>query len=81
MKKEIVSNAVMWSPSDKRIKSSRMHEFMRNINKKYNLDLTRFTDLSDWSIENKTQFWESIWDFFEIKGIISRSCFAYYLIF
>jgi len=68
MKKEIVSNAVMWSPSDKRIKSSRMHEFMRNINKKYNLDLTRFTDLSDWSIENKTQFWESIWDFFEIIG-------------
>ena len=68
MEKEVVSNPVVWSPSDKRVKSSRMHEFMCNINKKYYLDLKSFSDLHDWSIENKSNFWSSIWDFFEIIG-------------
>jgi len=68
MIKGVVSNPVKWTPSDRRIKSSRMHEFMSNINIKYNLDLTSFADLHHWSIENKAQFWTSIWDFFEIIG-------------
>ena len=68
MEKEIVSNPVMWSPTDKRVKSSQMHEFMSYINEEYDLLLTDYFDLHKWSIENKTQFWESIWDFFEIIG-------------
>ena len=32
MKKEIVSNPVLWSPSDDRIKSSQMYKFMEIIN-------------------------------------------------
>jgi len=68
MKKEVVLNPVMWSPPNKRVKSSRMYEFMSDINKKYNLNLTSFTNLHNWSIENKSNFWSSIWDFFEIIG-------------
>ncbi len=68
MKKKVVSNTVMWSPSDERIKSSRMYEFMEKINKKYYLNLASFANLQKWSIENKIQFWSSIWDFFEIIG-------------
>ena len=64
MEKEVVSNPVMWSPLDKRVKSSRMHKFMSDINKKYNLNLANFTDLHKWSIENKINFWSFIWDFF-----------------
>ena len=68
MEKETVSNEVVWSPSDKRVKSSQMHKFMQNINKKYNINLSSFSELHTWSIENKTQFWELIWDFFDIIG-------------
>ena len=68
MEKKLVSNPVLWSPSDKRIKSSRMYEFMSNINEEYNLDLTSFADLHNWSIENKSNFWSFIWSFFEIIG-------------
>jgi len=68
MEKETVSNEVVWSPSDKRVKSSQMHKFMQNINKKYNINLLSFSELHTWSIENKTQFWELIWDFFDIIG-------------
>ena len=68
MEKETVSNEVVWSPSDKRVKSSQMHKFLQTINKKYNINLSSFSELHTWSIENKTQFWELIWDFFDIIG-------------
>ena len=68
MQKETVCNPIIWSPSDERVKSSQMYKFMKNINKKNNLQLTSFSDLHTWSVENKIQFWESIWDFFEIIG-------------
>ncbi len=69
MEKKIVSNPVIWSPSDERIKSSQMFKFIKYNNDKYNLDLNNFTDLHSWSINNKSDFWSSIWDFFEILGV------------
>jgi len=68
MKKDIISNPIMWTPSDKRVKSSQMCKFIKVINDKYNLDLISFADLQNWSINNKSDFWSSIWDFFEIIG-------------
>ena len=68
MKKEIVSNPVLWSPSDERVKSSQMYKFMKIINKKNNINIQNFTDLHTWSIENKADFWSAIWDFFDVIG-------------
>ncbi len=68
MEKDIISNPVMWSPSDERINSSQMFKFIKVINNKYNLDLTSFPDLHSWSVKNKSKFWSSIWDFFEVIG-------------
>ena len=68
MKKEIVSNPVLWSPSDERVKSSQMYKFIKIINKKNNINIQNFTDLHTWSIENKADFWSSIWDFFDVIG-------------
>ena len=45
MEKETVSNEVVWSPSDKRVKSSQVYKFMQNINHKYNTNLSNFSDL------------------------------------
>ena len=69
MEKDIFSNPVMWTPSEERIKSSQIYSFIKNINEKYNTDLISFADLHTWSIENKSKFWSSIWDFFEIIGL------------
>ena len=68
MEKEIFSNPILWSPSKERIKSSQMFRFMQNINIKYNLNVDSFSELHNWSIENKAEFWSSIWDFFKIVG-------------
>ena len=68
MKKEIVSNPVLWSPSEDRIKSSQMYKFMEIINLKNNINIQNFTDLHTWSIENKADFWSSVWNFFDVIG-------------
>ena len=68
MEKEILSNPILWLPSQERIKSSQMYKFMFYINKKYDLNLDSFSELHNWSIENKSNFWSSIWDFFKIIG-------------
>ncbi len=68
MEKDIVTNPIMWTPSDERIKSSQMFRFIQNINEKYNIDLISFADLHNWSVNNKSDFWSSIWNFFEIIG-------------
>ena len=70
MEKEILSNPILWSPSDERIKSSQMFAFMQNLNEKYNLNLDSFPKLYTWSIENKTDFWSSVWDYFKIKNFV-----------
>ena len=68
MKKEIISNPVLWSPSDERVKSSQMCKFIKIINEKNNLNIQNFTDLHTWSIEDKADFWSAIWDFFNVIG-------------
>ncbi|MDC1066975.1 acetoacetate--CoA ligase [Alphaproteobacteria bacterium] len=68
MEKGISSNPILWSPSEERIKSSQMYKFMFYINKKYNLNIDSFSELHNWSIEDKSKFWSSVWDFFQVKG-------------
>ena len=68
MIKEIVSNPVLWSPSDERIHTSQMYKFIKVINKKYNINIQNFTNLHTWSIENKANFWSAVWDFFGVIG-------------
>ncbi|MDA9882506.1 acetoacetate--CoA ligase, partial [Alphaproteobacteria bacterium] len=68
MEKEVSLNPILWSPSKDRVKSSQMYTFMQSINIKYNLNLDSFSELHNWSIENKSNFWSSIWDFFKIIG-------------
>ena len=68
MEKENLSNPILWSPPDERAKSSQMFRFLQNVNEKYKLDLDSFSKLHNWSIDNKSNFWTSIWDFFKIIG-------------
>ena len=73
MKKEIVSNPVLWSPSDERVKSSQMYRFIKIINAKHNMNIKDFTDLHTWSIKNKADFWSTIW------GVCGRErCYGSY---
>ena len=61
-------NKLLWSPSEEKIKSSSMYHFMETINKKYALNIHNYKDLHQWSINNRNNFWEEIWDFYKLIG-------------
>ena len=59
---------LLWSPSEEKIKNSNMYRFMNYINDKYSQSFTDYDPLYQWSIDNVPDFWESIWDFTEVKA-------------
>ncbi len=61
-------NKLLWSPSERQIKSSAMYHFMETINKKFVLNINNFEDLHKWSINNRNDFWSEVWDFYKLIG-------------
>ena len=61
-------NKLLWSPSERQIKSSSMYHFMETLNEKYSLNIDNFKDLHQWSINNRNNFWSEVWDFYKLIG-------------
>jgi len=56
----------LWSPSEKFINESNMNQFMSWVNKEQGLQLHDYNSLWDWSVNNTSLFWQSIFNYFEI---------------
>ncbi len=57
----------LWVPSKKRIENSNLIRFIEFINKKFNKNHIDYNQLHRWSIQNTDLFWESFWEFSELK--------------
>ena len=57
---------VLWKPSEEHINSSAIYRFKNKINNKFDLSLSSYLDLYNWSINNISDFWSSVWDDAEI---------------
>lgn len=46
------------------------------LKSQHNLDMAEYQDIWDWSVQNPTAFWQSIWDYFDIQasGEINAIC-------
>jgi len=58
----------LWKPSDERVKNSNMYRFISFANERYGQDLKDYDELYQWSVENISDFWESVWLFTEIRA-------------
>ena len=73
------SNGPIWSPDKLRIDNSLISKFTDFIKKKYEIEISNYEDLWNWSIDKPDEFWSSAWDYFNIIGernskeIISKS--------
>ncbi len=61
---------LLWQPSEQQIKSTNMYRFMSVINETYNLNLTDYPQLHQWSIDHISDFWTQMWDFAQIKASV-----------
>ncbi|MBN2072288.1 MAG: acetoacetate--CoA ligase [Candidatus Krumholzibacteriota bacterium] len=57
---------MMWEPSRERIEKTNLFSFMKKINEQYGHDFSSYDELWEWSIDNITSLWKSLWDHFDI---------------
>ena len=59
-------NKLLWNPSSELIASSHITRFIDEVNQEFKLNITSYSDLHNWSIENIDAFWEKMLSFSDI---------------
>ncbi len=58
--------AILWRPSNEYIRQSNLRHYQDWLETHYQLRLYDYAELWEWSVEQPAQFWESIWQYFEV---------------
>jgi acetoacetyl-CoA synthetase len=58
----------LWTPSQASIDAANMTRFITQVNRDYDLSISDYDALYQWSLDQKETFWSEIWDFCEIIG-------------
>jgi len=61
---------ILWHPTERYRKSSKMFEFLTRMSEKYHLPDNEYYTVHKWSFEHPEQFWAEIWNYFQIKHSI-----------
>ncbi|MDC0569456.1 hypothetical protein OAO17_00800 [Candidatus Pelagibacter sp.] len=63
----------LWEASSDQKKNSLLSNYEQFISKKFKKNFNqKYENILKWSIQNPGNFWSSIWDFLEIKGLKSK---------
>jgi len=54
---------LLWQPTQERIKATNMHRFMHMVNERFGESFDDYAALYQWSIDNISNFWATMWDF------------------
>ncbi len=58
----------LWKPSEERIRQANITRFINFVNKKYNLKISSYNELHQWSVADIPNFWAAMWEFGEIRA-------------
>ncbi|HTN67591.1 MAG TPA: acetoacetate--CoA ligase [Burkholderiaceae bacterium] len=61
-----IAPQMLWTPSPLRIERSRMYDYMRWLEREKSLAFADYHALWQWSVDHLEDFWESIWQYFEV---------------
>ncbi len=65
---KITEGSLLWEPSAAVKERAGLTHYMAWLEEKHGLTFKTFPDLWEWSVTELEQFWETIWDYFEIKA-------------
>ncbi len=60
----------LWKPSQERVDNANITRFIKIVNDKYNLEIKHYSELYQWSVTNRADFWAEVWDF---GGVIASN--------
>jgi acetoacetyl-CoA synthetase len=63
----------LWEPSADAVESSQMTAYMRWLASERGVQLDDYHGLWSWSVDHLEDFWESIWDYFDIQSSGERT--------
>ncbi|WP_090949780.1 acetoacetate--CoA ligase [Parageobacillus thermantarcticus] len=72
--KTVAEGAILWMPSEERVQRSNIKKYMNWLKKKRGLSLETHHALWNWSVEHLEKFWESVWEYCEIKSVTPYRC-------
>jgi len=58
----------LWQPGNDTIRASNMNQYTAWLKKEKGLSFTGYAELWEWSVEHIEDFWESIWQYFNVIG-------------
>ncbi len=61
-----------WKPTEQQITNSNMYKFMQSVNARYDLQMTSYDQLYQWSIEKTSNFWQHFWQYADVQ--CSNTC-------
>ena len=62
-------NKILWEPSSILKKNSNLFRFEKFISNKFHKNFQmNYQKIHNWSVQYSGDFWNSIWDFCEVKG-------------
>ena len=67
-KSELEINQLLWKPGFEKIKKTSIYKFIQHVNLTYKINIENFQSLHKWSVKNRSDFWNEIWDFYKIIG-------------
>ncbi|MDP6683447.1 MAG: acetoacetate--CoA ligase [Desulfobacterales bacterium] len=67
-RKSIKEGTILWKPPNDRIKAANITQYMKWLKKDKGLDFTDYDKLWKWSVTQIEAFWESLWQFLQIKA-------------
>src|SRR5690242_20420441 len=66
------SACLLWRPTVEEIQAANLAAFQRYVADRWQIALTDYKALHDWSIGERGQFWEWVWDFCNVTGDWNR---------
>jgi acetoacetyl-CoA synthetase len=63
-----VATKPMWRPSQERIDNSNLKAFMQSVTDRWGTNFSDYDALWRWSIDEMAKFWQSVWDFGDIRA-------------
>ncbi len=63
-----MNDTPLWTPDERRIANTVMREFADFAQQRTGRSFANFQQLHQWSVTELEQFWDAIWDYFEVVG-------------
>src|SRR5690554_5274037 len=66
--KNIQEGTLLWEPSAEQKANNKLNDYMNWLQRERNLSFDNYNKLWQWSVTELEDFWESIWQYFNIQA-------------